>query len=158
MKIGVLSDTHSLNLPAKMLEAFKLVDLIIHCGDLCDGEVLNELKKIKKVIAVQGNMDDGQLKKKLPLKEKIEVEGVKIGIYHGHGMSRDALGNAQAQFAHEPVDMILYGHSHKPLIEKRGSITFFNPGSPNDAVRAPYFSYGLIDVTQGKFTVSIAKI
>ena len=158
MKIGVLSDTHSLNLPPKMLEAFKSVDLIIHCGDICDTDGLKELQAITRVIAVQGNMDEGALKKKLPLKEKIEIDGVKIGVYHGHGMSRDALGNAKAQFVHEPVDIILFGHSHQPLLEKQGSITFFNPGSPNDAVRAPYFSYGTIEINQGKYKVGIVKI
>lgn len=158
MIIGVISDTHSLILPIKMLEALKHVDLIIHCGDLCDGQVLKQLQAITKVVAVQGNMDDGALKKKLSLKEKIDIEGVKIGIYHGHGMNRDALGNAAAQFAHEPVDLILFGHSHKPFLEKQGNVTFFNPGSPNDSVRAPYFSYGLIDIKQGKFKASIVKL
>lgn len=141
-----------------MLEAFKSVDMIIHCGDLCDLDVLKQLQTITKVVAVQGNMDDGVLRKKLPLKEKLDIEGVKIGVYHGHGVSRDAIGNAAAQFAHEPVDIILFGHSHKPLLEKQGSIMFFNPGSPNDAVRAPYFSYGIIEVNQGKYKASIVKI
>ncbi len=158
MIIGVLSDTHSLQLPAKMLQYFQSVDLIIHCGDICDQDVLKQLKAITKVVAVQGNMDDGALKKKLPLKEKIEIEGVKIGVYHGHGATRDALGNAAAQFAHDPVDIILFGHSHQPFLEKKGSVTYFNPGSPNDAVRAPYFSYGTIEIKQGKYKAGIVKI
>src|SRR5437870_4188862 len=103
MTIGILSDTHSLNLPEKMLQAFAKMDLIIHCGDFCDADVLKKLQSINKVVAVQGNMDEGALKKKLPLKEKITLDGVKIGVYHGHGASRDALGNATAQFAHDPV-------------------------------------------------------
>lgn len=158
MIIGVLSDTHSLNLPTIMLDAFKKVDLIIHCGDICDNDVLKQLQAIKKVVAVQGNMDDLMLKKKLPLKEKLELEGVKIGIYHGHGMTRDALANATAQFTNDPVDILLFGHSHKPLLEKKGNITYFNPGSPNDVVRAPYFSYGIIEVNAGKYKASIIKI
>jgi len=94
----------------------------------------------------------------LPLKEKIEIEGVKIGIYHGHGIIRDALANATAQFAQDPVDIILFGHSHKPFLEKKGNVTYFNPGSPNDVVRAPYFSYGIIEVSAGKYKASIIKI
>ena len=46
MTIGVLSDTHSLNIPAQLLERFKSVDLIIHAGDLCDVRTLKLLKKI----------------------------------------------------------------------------------------------------------------
>lgn len=144
-----------------MLEAFKSVDMIIHCGDLCDLDVLKQIQAISKtikVVAVQGNMDDPATRKKLPLKEKIEVDGIKIGIYHGHGITRDAKANAEAQFAHEPVDIICFGHSHKPFNEKKGSITFFNPGSPNDAVRAPYFSFGLIETNAGNFKTAIIKL
>ena len=158
MTIGVCSDTHSMVLPKKMLDAFKGVDLIVHCGDICDEELLNQLKKIKPVKAVQGNMDEPSLRKKLPLKEKFEVEGVKVGVYHGHGATRDALGNARDQFFHDSVDLILFGHSHKPFNERAGSVTFFNPGSPNDVVRAPYFSYGLINVSKGNFAARIVKI
>ncbi len=46
MIIGVLSDTHSLNIPAPLIERFKSVDLIIHAGDICDIHTLKLLKKI----------------------------------------------------------------------------------------------------------------
>lgn len=158
MIIGVLSDTHSLVLPPRMLEAFKSVDLIIHAGDLCDEGVLRTLKAIKPVRAVQGNVDDAALRKKLPLRELFEAEGVKIGVYHGHGPGKNALENTQAQFKNDKVDIVIYGHSHKPMNEKIGPTIFFNPGSPNDAVRAPYFSYGRLEVSKGRLKASIVKL
>ncbi len=159
MRIGVLSDTHSLRLPPKLLEGLKGVDLIIHAGDICDAEVLKILKTLSVPIkAVQGNMDEPALKKKLPLKEVFECEGVRIGVYHGHGPAKNALDNVQAQFKDATVDVAIFGHSHQPFNEKIGAVIYFNPGSPNDAVRAPYFSYGLIEITQGQIKPAIIKI
>src|ERR1043165_6009694 len=113
MKICVLSDTHSLPLPPKLLDALSQVDLIIHAGDVCDLDTLKKLQQLKPVKAVQGNMCDPQVKKKLPLKEYFECEGVRIGVYHGHGGPLDAMGNAKEQFKDKEVDIIIFGHSHK---------------------------------------------
>lgn len=158
MKIGVISDTHSLALPQKLLDALTAVDLIIHAGDVCDLETLKQLQAIKQVKAVQGNMCDPQVKKKLPLKELFECGGVRIGIYHGHGSAMDALTNATEQFKGQEVDIIVFGHSHHAFNKKIGSTIFFNPGSPNDVIKARYFSYGLIEIQNGKFQASIIKL
>ena len=158
MILGVLSDTHSLLLPAKLLEGLKGVDLIIHAGDVCDADVLKKLKSIAPIKVVQGNMDDPSLKQKLPLKEIFEVEGVKVGIYHGHGPSRNALDNVKEQFKDDKLGLVIFGHSHQPYKERIGSTIYFNPGSPNDVVRAPYFSYGRIEITKGIVKPSIIKI
>ncbi len=158
MKIGILSDTHSLLIPQKLLNDFKAVDLIIHAGDVCDTSTLDVLRTIAPVKAVQGNMDDPALKKKLPLKEFLIIEGVKIGVYHGHGPTRDALSNALAHFKNETPDIIIFGHSHQPLKQIVGKTLMFNPGSPNDVVRAPYFSYGVLEISKGKWKANIVKI
>ena len=84
MIIGVLSDTHSLNIPPQLIERFKSVDLIIHAGDICDLPTLKLLKKIAPTKAVQGNMDEMAVKKELPLKEIIVCDNLKIGVTHGH--------------------------------------------------------------------------
>ena len=156
--IGIISDTHSLLIPKKLLDAFKNTDLIIHAGDICDAGTLDILRGLAPVRAVQGNMDDPALKKRLPLRDSMAVEGISIGVYHGHGVSRDALSNAQKQFEGEDMDIIIFGHSHQPLKQMAGKTLMFNPGSPNDVVRAPYFSYGLLDVHDGKFKADIVKI
>ncbi len=145
-------------LPPKMLEAFKAVDFIIHAGDIADESVLKVLRAIKPVKAVQGNVDDENLRKKLPLRELFEVEGIRIGVYHGHGSGKNALANAQAQFKNDPVDIVIFGHSHQPMNEKIGPTVFFNPGSPNDACRAPYFSYGRLEVSKGQLKPAIIKL
>jgi len=159
MTIGVLSDTHSLNLPAPMIERFKTVDLIIHAGDICDVQTLKALKKIAPTKAVAGNMDEAALKKGLPLKEIIECDTIKIGVTHGHvGETREALKNATAAFKDDKMDVVIFGHSHQALNEQMGKTLYFNPGSPNDAVKARFFSYGLIHIDAGKIRAEIVKI
>jgi len=159
MIIGVLSDTHSLIIPASLTERFRSVDLIIHAGDICDTRTLKMLKKIAPVKAVQGNMDESVLKKELPLKEIIACGDLKIGVTHGHiGDAREALKNAMSSFKDDKMDVVIFGHSHQALNEKIGTTLYFNPGSPNDAVRAKFFSYGLISIEAGKIKAEIVKI
>jgi putative phosphoesterase len=159
MTIGVLSDTHSLNIPAPLIERFKPVDLIIHAGDLCDTHTLKLLKKIAPTRAVQGNMDEWAVKKVLPLKEIIDCGNLKIGVTHGHiGEAREALKNAMSSFKDDKMDVVIFGHSHHALNEKIGTTLYFNPGSPNDVIKAKFFSYGLITIEAGKIKAEIIRI
>jgi putative phosphoesterase len=158
MKIGVVSDTHSLPLPKKLLEELSKTDLIIHAGDLCDMDTLKTFRKIKGVKAVQGNMCDAEVKKKLPLKEYFECEGKFIGVYHGHGPLLDAMANAREQFKNQEVDIIIFGHSHHAFNKMIDGVLYFNPGSPNDVVKARFFSYGLIEIRSGTIKAEIIKL
>lgn len=160
MTIGVLSDTHSLIIPSSLIERFKWVDLIIHAGDLCDIPTLKLLKKIAPFKAVQGNMDESAVKKILPLKEIIVGDTFKIGVVHGHiGVDpREAFKNAITSFKDDKMDVVIFGHSHQALKEQVGKTLYFNPGSPNDVIKAKFFSYGLITVETGKIKAEIVKI
>ena len=159
MIIGVLSDTHSLNIPLGIIERFKSVDLIIHAGDICDVHTLKLLKKIAPTKAVQGNMDESAIKRELPLKEILFCDKVKIGLTHGHlGESREALKNVIESFKDDKMDVVIFGHSHQALNEQIGSTLYFNPGSPNDVVKAKFFSYGLISIEGAKVKAEIIKI
>ena len=158
MIIGVISDTHSGNIPAAVLERFKSVDLIIHAGDICDLQTLKVLKKIAPTKAVQGNMDESAVKKELLLKEIITCGNLKVGVTHGHiGESREALKNAMTSFKDDKMDVVIFGHSHQVLNARVGNTLYFNPGSPNDVV-AECFSYGLISIEAGKIKAEIIKI
>lgn len=139
-KIGVISDTHSTSasdLPANLAEAFAGVSQILHAGDILADPVLQELEAIAPVSAVFGNMDYPATKARMPAKIVHDVEGVRVGLIHGHGVSGDVLDRqdydamhdyVQAQFD-EPVDCIVYGHTHAAKNEERDGILFFNPGT-----------------------------
>ena len=134
MKIGVLSDTHASSfaqLREQILTALAGVDLIVHAGDFVTKDVLDGLKQLGEVKAVWGNMDSDEIKRILPEKELLEIEGRKIGIIHGwgspHGID-DRVGN---EFS--GVDIIIYGHSHYAQNETKNGVLFFNPGQARNS-------------------------
>ena len=131
MRIGVLSDTHMRSfedIPQKIIDSLSTVDMIIHAGDLITMEVLNGLKKLGKVKAVQGNMDSAELKSMLPVKEILEVGNKRIGITHGSGDPWRIEHRVRKIFDQDKVDIIVYGHSHQAQNKVIDNILFFNPG------------------------------
>ena len=81
---------------------------------------------------------------------------MRIGLIHGDaGPSYKAHDNAVAAFASQPVGVILYGHSHKPFTERRGTTLVINPGSPTDKRTNPQYSYGILTITDGTPSVEL---
>lgn len=158
MKIGVTSDTHSRPLPKKMLDDFRHVDLIVHAGDFCDLEVLEKLEKIKEVKAVYGNMDGADLRRRLPGRQIFRAGPRTIGLFHGEGAPLQLLSRVMEEFKGEKLDAVIFGHSHNSFNEKIDGVLYFNPGSPNDDVSAPYCSYGVIEISNQDLTGKIVKI
>ena len=140
MKIGVVSDTHVTSfaeVPDRILQALAEVDLIIHAGDFVARDVLDGLKRLGEVKAVQGNMDSEELKQILPEKELLVIEGKRIGIIHGWGSPYGIDDRVGKMF--EDVDIIVYGHSHYSQNEVKRGVLFFNPGQARN-------SFGILTV------------
>lgn len=151
MKILVLSDTHipqaAEELPAKIYDQLKSADLLLHAGDITSLVFLKNLQKLAKDIkAVYGNMDDLSLRKILPKKEVIKVNGFTIGLIHGWGTPSGLIALAEKEFQEKKPDIIIFGHSHQPLCLNKNGILFFNPGSPTDKVFSETNSYGIISI------------
>ncbi|MBU2541189.1 MAG: YfcE family phosphodiesterase [Candidatus Omnitrophica bacterium] len=162
MKVVVISDTHiperAEQLPTSFLEKAKDADLILHAGDLADISVLSELKKISKVVAVWGNMDSPEVKKTLKEKEIIKIEDISIGLMHGRGHPNYLIKFLTEQFRSDAVDIIIFGHSHKPMNKEIDDILFFNPGSLTDDFFSDYASFGVIEIKTGKYKAKIEKL
>jgi putative phosphoesterase len=130
MKIGVLSDTHTSRLSLEELEKLKSLnlDLIIHCGDYTDTNVIYQLKALGNFCGVSGNMDPPSIREILKEREIVEVEGKRIGIFHGHGLflTDKKLEN---KFKGERVDIYLHGHTHRLRKEKKKDTYYLNPGA-----------------------------
>ena len=158
MKIGVVSDTHSKEMPGQKLKDFKAVDLIIHTGDFCDIEDYQVLSKIKEVKGVYGNMDTVAIRQLFPRRQIIKCGAFNIGLFHGEGPPRTILESVKGEFKKDKVDMVIFGHSHQPLNEEDGGVLYFNPGSPTDTIFAPYCSYGLIEINDKSFSAEHLKV
>ncbi len=148
MKVGILSDTHvpgaANALPPDVFRLFQGVDLILHCGDIVDLALLEELKAIAPVEAVAGNMDDLEAHRVLGVKKVLTLGKFTVGLIHGKfridvqkEMIRKEFGN---------VDLIVYGHSHHAYWGKVGDALFLNPVSPTDSKHAPFHSVAILDV------------
>ena len=146
MKVIVMSDTHmptrAKALPKALLAELEGADLVLHAGDFATVDVLNGLRELAPVQAVYGNVDEPELRRVLPRRTKVEVQGKTVGIVHGDSPSLSTVQRAQAEFVDEAVDAIVFGHSHRPLLRREDGLLLFNPGSPTDRRAQPRFSYG----------------
>ncbi|MCA9832457.1 MAG: metallophosphoesterase [Thermomicrobiales bacterium] len=149
--IGVISDTHIYTgsrreiAPAlKRLFERAGVGLMVHLGDANSRSVLKEIAEIAPLIAVVGNNDDEDLQYLLPQTTRFTVGDYSFAAIHGHS-GRSARDVAIERWAGK-VDCILFGHSHKPLIEKEQGSILFNPGSPTDRRWYAHFGVGIITV------------
>lgn len=160
-KIMVLSDTHmprySKKIPRKILQYLEDIDLIIHAGDFQRYEIYQQFCQYKEVIAVHGNNDDKKLIEVLPRKTIIDIEKIKIGLFHGHGLkigtnkNTNSINRSIQEFKDDEVNLIIFGHSHTPIIKVVNDITLINPGSPTNKRRQPYYSFGILMVDGFQF-------
>ena len=121
ISIGVISDTHGLLRP-EALAALRGSHAIIHAGDVGDPAILKQLEQIAPVTAVRGNIDTAAWARTLPETNVLEIGGV--SIYVLHNVQELDLDPGAAGFA-----AVVFGHSHRPVIERRKGVIFFNPGS-----------------------------
>lgn len=119
--VGVISDTHGLMRP-QAIAALQGSDLIIHAGDVGNPDVIKELTGIAPTHAVRGNVDNGDWAAVLPMFALVDV-GERL-FYVLHEISQLDLEPADAGFA-----AVVFGHSHRPLVETRRGVLFLNPGS-----------------------------
>ncbi len=121
MKIGVIADTHGLLRP-EVLPAFAGVNHILHAGDVGDASILARLRDIAPVTAIRGNIDRTGVCAALPAEEYVTIARTNIYLVHDvHTLSLDPSAAG--------VQAVIFGHSHKPVIEHRKEVLFFNPGA-----------------------------
>src|SRR5689334_10788132 len=122
MLVGLVSDTHGLVRP-EIFAALQGVELILHAGDVGGQSVIDELSALAPVRAVFGNTDPpGQPGLKAFLKP--DLEGVSIHVSHGHELGSPTSERLLARYTE---DVIVFGHTHKPLIERFASRLVVNP-------------------------------
>jgi len=121
LRVGVISDTHGLLRP-EAIAFLRGSDYIVHAGDIGDAAVLVELSAVAPVTAVRGNNDSGAWAEGIAETEVLKVGG--ISIYVLHDLAQLRLDPLAAGY-----QVVVSGHSHKPLLERRGGVLYVNPGS-----------------------------
>lgn len=124
MLIGLISDTHGLVRP-EVHDALAGVELILHAGDVGGEAILYELSLIAPVQAVFGNTDvawEPGLSQSLDL----TLGGLRVHVSHGHELGRPRPAELAAAY---DADVIVYGHTHRQVIERIGGTLVVNPGA-----------------------------
>lgn len=122
--IGLVSDTHGM-VRASLFDALAGVEQILHAGDVGPDDVLTELEAIAPVYAVFGNTDvpgNPRLSAELAL----EIGGVSIHVSHGHELGGPTPAKLLAAYSQR---VLVYGHTHRPLITESAGRLVINPGA-----------------------------
>jgi uncharacterized protein len=106
--------------------------------------VISELETIAPVLAVQGNVEEDEVIRKLPVKREIVVGHCRIGVVHILGDSHNRERIARQEFPN--ARCVVFGHSHIPWNQEHDGLLLFNPGSATDRRRQPKCSIGLLHV------------
>jgi len=172
MLIGLISDTHLANpeeeLPVQIEKAFEGVELILHAGDIWVPSALDQLETIAPVIAAWG---DDDMEKDLGddsrmLNERVVyIDGVALWLMHekpafGTIVPREnRIFSRNTEPEREIPDAVIYGHTHKALIEKYKGVLVINPGSPTWPNNFPELgTVGLLSIDSGKVDARIIQL
>lgn len=154
MKILVLSDSHG-NI-SNMLQAAERESprLILHLGDCWrDGERLHDRLPELPLEQVPGNCD---FRGSQPTERLLFLGDMRILMCHGHTYGvKQSLMRAGLAAEEKNLDLFLFGHTHKPLVDKRGKTLFLNPGSIGDYIQP---TYGIVTLENGKLDARTALL
>ena len=118
MKLAILSDTHGLLRP-EVAEHLKTADAILHGGDVNKQGIVDQLERYAPLYVVRGN-NDKEWAEQLPHDLTVTLGGVTFYLVHNKKeVPADLTG----------IDAVVFGHSHKYLLEERDGVLWLNPGS-----------------------------
>ena len=135
-RVALLSDTHGV-LADTIVGQIGCADLIVHAGDVGAELVLDALGAIALVIAVRGNNDtgekwpvcEGDIVQRLRDAVTIELAGGALVVVHGHQWPRVATRHAQMRERFSDARCVVYGHSHRLVIDRSAKPWIVNPGA-----------------------------
>ena len=155
MKLLVFSDSHGE--VRNMLTAVEIVrpDYLIHLGDgWRDFEEVTVRYPDLPFAQVSGNCDFGHSSEAKEL--VLGLEGKTILLCHGHTLGvKHGLLTAAYRAQEVKADLLLFGHTHEPMIDERNGIWFLNPGSIS---AYPNPSYGVVELRDGKILPSLYQL
>jgi putative phosphoesterase len=153
MRVVALADTHAprrwRSSPPRVAEHLRGADLILHAGDVCTANVLDELAAYAPVRAVLGNNDAPDVGAwGAPERLELDIEGLRVAMVHDAGPARGRPARLRGWFP--SAGLIVFGHSHIPLDHCECGQRILNPGSPTDRRRQPNGTIGVLDINEGR--------
>jgi putative phosphoesterase len=128
MKIGILSDSHGWIHP-EIINLMNGCDKIIHAGDIMEVQTLEAFTV--PLIAVRGNNDTHLAFADV---ETLTLPGGILAVEHGHEHGWQTPSHDSLRETHANAKMVIYGHTHKQVVDTNTSPWIVNPGA-SGAVR-----------------------
>jgi len=152
--IGLISDTHGLLRP-EVFAALEGVSEILHAGDVGTADILTELNTIAPTRAVYGNTDAPG---RSDLSERLElmIGNIRVLVTHGHELG--APTPAKLVEAYPNAEVIVYGHTHKPLVTRVGDTLVVNPGAAGPRRFELLPSVARLTIARGGANVEILQL
>ncbi len=153
MHLLLMADTHvpsrARTLPAELWDAVDRADVVVHAGDWVAPSLLDELEvRAQRLVAVHGNNDGAELRRRLPEVATTVLEGVRVAVVHETGQKAGRETRARARFP--DADLLVFGHSHIPWDAELEGLRLLNPGSPTDRRSQPHCTYLTLDLAGGR--------
>ncbi len=157
MIVVVLADTHAprrwRRCPPALAHYLPGADLILHAGDVCTADVLDELAAYAPVRVVRGNNDGSDVAAwGAPETLELNLDGLPTAMIHDSGPAAGRPARLRRRFP--AARLAIFGHSHIPLDQADRGIRIFNPGSPTDRRRQPCGTFGLLHIDNGQLVAA----
>ncbi|MDD5528006.1 MAG: YfcE family phosphodiesterase [Patescibacteria group bacterium] len=180
MEIAIISDIHDNIFNLKKCLAWckkKKIEKIICCGDVTNSDTLQILSREfpGEIFIVCGNMEIYQEAEVADYKNftfgcrtaVFEIDGKKVGVCHEPFLIDQVLAQANNKEFPSPggvaaaagvgfpnnIDIIFYGHTHKPWIETKNGVQIVNPGTLGGVFTQPTFAFW--DTVSGKLELEL---
>ncbi|SMC58570.1 metallophosphoesterase family protein [Kibdelosporangium aridum] len=153
MRVVVLADTHSprrwKSCPPRVASYLRDADVILHAGDVCTPDVLDELERFAPVHVVLGNNDGPDVAAwGAPETLELDLAGLRVAMIHDSGQATGRAARMRRRFP--DADLVVFGHSHIPMDQTGDGVRIFNPGSPTDRRRQPHGTIGILTIADGE--------
>lgn len=155
MKVGIISDTHGLLRP-QVFPVFAGVEHILHAGDVGPADLLAELEAIAPVTVVWGNTDGWEVRGRVPEVARVELGGVSVVVLHGMQLGSPTAAKAAA--AYPEAELVVFGHSHRPVIERVGGVLAVNPGSAGPRRFRDPVTVALAELSPGRTSARLVEL
>jgi putative phosphoesterase len=144
---AIVGDTHmprgARTLPARCVELLRSADVIVHTGDFTAVSVLDDLSCLAPLVAVHGNMDDADVRRRLGARAVFEHGGLRIGVVHDGGSRSGRHERLLSSFP--DCDVVVYGHTHVPEVAEVDGRFVVNPGSPTERRRTSAHTMAVLE-------------
>lgn len=152
--VGLISDTHGLLRP-EVFAALDGVSEILHAGDVGDNDVLAELNSIAPTRAVFGNTDaPGRID--LTGRLEVMIGNIRVLVTHGHELGVPT--PEKLVEAYPTAEVIVYGHTHKPMVTRVGDTLVVNPGAAGPKRFELVPSVARLSIARGGANVEIVQL